>query len=276
MTLPNFLYIGPDKAGSSWLHEALLEHDQIFMSPAKDLYFFDRYYDRGLTWYAEQFKGAEAHHRVVGETCPDYLASPAAPARIAKDLPGVRLMVTLREPVSRALSSYLYMRKHGLGPPSFGEALTTFPDLVEHGRYATQLRRYLEYFSKEQIHIALFDDLQADPQGFVDGVFRFLGLEPVTLRQEVLSPRLPASKARFVPAAWAARRTAELVRRLNGAEAVGRVKRSPLVQRTLYKPLVQKPQMSDQDEAVLREKLDSEMAALERDFDVPVRETWGW
>lgn len=276
MTLPNFLYIGPDKAGSSWLHEALLEHDEIFMSPAKDLYFFDRYYDRGLAWYAEQFKGAEPHHRVVGETCPDYLASPVAPERIARDLPGVRLMVTLREPVSRALSSYLYMRKHGLGPQSFGEALTTFPDLVEHGRYATQLHRYLEHVEREQIHIALFDDLQADPQAFVDDVVRFLGLEPATLREEVLAPRLPASKARFVPAAWAARRTAELVRRLNGAEAVGRVKRSQLVQRALYKPLVDKPEMSDQDESVLKEKLDSEMVALERDFGVPVHQTWGW
>ena len=48
MVKPNFIYIGPDKAGSSWLHEVLISHDGIFMPPAKDLYFFDRYYDRGL------------------------------------------------------------------------------------------------------------------------------------------------------------------------------------------------------------------------------------
>ena len=77
--LPNFLYIGPDKAGSSWLHEALLHHPNIFLSEAKDLYFFDRYYDRGLAWYASQFRNAQPIHTVVGEVCPDYLASPVAP-----------------------------------------------------------------------------------------------------------------------------------------------------------------------------------------------------
>ena len=37
--LPNFIYIGPDKAGSSWLHEVLIRHEQVFMPDAKDLYF---------------------------------------------------------------------------------------------------------------------------------------------------------------------------------------------------------------------------------------------
>ena len=45
--LPNFIYIGPDKAGSSWLHEMLIGHPEVYLTPAKDLYFFDRYYDRG-------------------------------------------------------------------------------------------------------------------------------------------------------------------------------------------------------------------------------------
>ncbi len=55
---PNFMYIGPDKAGSSWLHEVLLIHPQVYMPVAKDLYFFDRYYDRGMSWYLSQFEGA--------------------------------------------------------------------------------------------------------------------------------------------------------------------------------------------------------------------------
>ena len=70
---PNFIYIGPDKAGSSWLHEVLLRHPQVFLSPAKDLYFFDRYYDRGIAWYLRQFDDAGPEHVVVGEVCQDYL-----------------------------------------------------------------------------------------------------------------------------------------------------------------------------------------------------------
>jgi hypothetical protein len=274
--LPNFLYVGVDKAGSSWLHEALLQHPEIYLSPAKDLYFFDRYYDRGLAWYADQFRGAQPSHRILGEICPDYLAAADAPARIAGDLPGVRVMVTLREPVSRAVSSYLYMRKHGLGPATFREALDSYPDLIEHGRYATQLRRYSEHLDQDHIYIGLFDDLQDNPQGFIDGVVAWMGLEPVTLDEEVLAPRLPASSARFVPAAWAARRSAELVRRWNGASLVGHVKRSRLVQGALYRPLENRPSLSDADAEILRTRLEPEMRALEQEFGVPVRQRWNW
>ena len=63
MSSPDFIYIGPDKAGSSWLHEVLLEHPQVFLTPAKGLYFFDRYYDRGLPWYVSQFDAARDRSR---------------------------------------------------------------------------------------------------------------------------------------------------------------------------------------------------------------------
>ena len=113
--LPNFLYVGPDKAGSSWLHEVLLKHPDAYLTPAKDLYFFDRYYDRGLAWYSSQFRDAR-DEKVVGEVCQDYLFHPEAAARIHECLGPVRVMVSLRDPVERAWSSYLYMRKHGIGP----------------------------------------------------------------------------------------------------------------------------------------------------------------
>ena len=174
--LPNFLYVGPDKAGSSWLHEVLLKHPDVYLTPAKDLYFFDRYYDRGSAWYAAQFRAAR-EERIVGEVCQDYLFHPEAAERIHATLGQVRVMVSLRDPVERAWSSYLYMRKHGIGPDTFHEALSTRPELLEHGRYATGLDRYLQRFPRELVHVALFDDLTRDPQSFLDGVTRFLGIE---------------------------------------------------------------------------------------------------
>lgn len=275
--LPNFLYIGPDKAGSSWLHEALLRHPSIFLSEAKDLYFFDRYYDRGLSWYRSQFRDAQPVHEVVGEVCPDYLASPLAPARIAECLGDARLMVTLREPVSRAFSSYLYMRKHGLGPPTFRRALETCPELVEHGRYATQLSRYARYHDRGLLHISLFDDLQINPQAFFDDVVAFLGLPLLCLDEAALSARLPASRARMVPVARVARQSADWVRRHDGAKIVGRVKRSRLTQRMLYKPLGDEvPTVDAEDEAYLRDRLADEVYGVERDYGVRLRSTWGW
>lgn len=277
MPLPNFLYIGPDKAGSSWLHEALILHPEVYLSPAKDLYFFDRYYSRGHDWYAAQFKGAGPEHKVVGEICQDYLASPEATQRIAETLPDCRLMVTVRDPVDRAFSSWLYARRFGIMPDSFADALRQIPELLGHGRYGEQLRRYRELFPSERIHVAVFDDLGEDPQTFLDQVTGFLGISRHLLTQETAGVRLPASEARMVAVAGIARRAANLVRVLDGANAVAKVKRSPLVQRVLYRPLgEERPEVSEADAAYIRRELDADLSALERDYELDLRGRWGW
>ncbi|RYH02097.1 MAG: hypothetical protein EON57_10060, partial [Alphaproteobacteria bacterium] len=42
VSLPDFLCIGAQKAGTSWLSSVLREHPQIFMPPVNELHFFDR------------------------------------------------------------------------------------------------------------------------------------------------------------------------------------------------------------------------------------------
>ena len=274
--LPNFLYVGPDKAGSSWIHEMLLKHPDVYMTPAKDLYYFDRYYDRGPGWYAAQFEAAR-EEKIVGEVCQDYLFHPEAAARIRDTLGPVRIMVSLRDPVERAWSSYLYMRKHGIGPDTFAEALESRPELLEHGRYATSLDRFLELFPRELIHVALFDDLVDDPQHFLDGITEFLEIDRLPLAEKDLEARLPAAKARSVRLAWVARRSADWVREHDGATLVGKVKRSPLVQRALYRPLDREAVRPTADDVLaVRRALSSEVDALDGTFGLQLRESWGW
>jgi hypothetical protein len=274
--LPNFLYVGPDKAGSSWIHEMLLKHPDVYMTPAKDLYYFDRYYDRGLAWYAAQFEDAR-DEKIVGEVCQDYLFHPEAAARIRATLGPVKIMVSLRDPVERAWSSYLYMRKHGIGPDTFAEALQSRPELLEHGRYATSLDRFLELFPRELIHVALFDDLVDDPQRFLDGITEFLEIDPLPLAEKDLAARLPAAKARSVRLASMARRSADWVREHDGATLVGKVKRSPLVQRALYRPLDRDAvRPTDDDVLAVRRALSAEVDALDGTFGFQLRESWGW
>jgi hypothetical protein len=274
--LPNFLYVGPDKAGSSWLHEMLLKHPDVYLSPAKDLYYFDRYYDRGTAWYSSQFRDAR-EEKVVGEVCQDYLFHPEAAERIHATLGPVRVMVSLRDPVERAWSSYLYMRKHGIGPDTFGEALRSRPELLEHGRYATALDRYLQRFPRELVHVALFDDLSRDPQAFLDSVTCFLGIDALPLAPQDLAARLPAARARSVLLASAVRRSADWVRERDGARVVGRIKRSTFVQRALYRPIDRQAVRPDPGDVVtVRKALDGEVVALERMFGLQLRESWGW
>lgn len=73
--LPNFIYIGLPKAASTWVFKPLATHPQVFTNPAKETYFFDRYYSRGVNWYASHFRGA-ANQRIVAEVCHDYLYLP--------------------------------------------------------------------------------------------------------------------------------------------------------------------------------------------------------
>jgi hypothetical protein len=274
--LPNFLYVGPDKAGSSWLHEMLLKHPDVYLSPAKDLYFFDRYYERGTDWYASRFRGARTEE-IVGEVCQDYLFHPEAAARIHETLGPIRIMVSLRDPVERAWSSYLYMRKHGIGPETFAEALCSRPELLDHGRYATALDRFLELFPRQMVHVALFDNLTVDPQGFMDAVTDFLDLQPLRLTESDLAPRLPAARARSIRLASVTRKSADWVREHDGATLVGRVKRSPVVQRALYQPLDRRlVRPAAEDVLTVRTALGPEIDALERNFGFQLRESWGW
>lgn len=274
--LPNFIYIGPDKAGSSWIHETLVTHPEVYLTPAKDLYYFDRYYSRGSEWYAAQFQQAR-EEAIVGEVCQDYLFHPEAALRIHKELGQIQTMVSLRDPVERAWSSYLYMRKHGLGPDTFAEALRTFEPLIEHGRYASGLHRFLEYFPRESIHIALFDDLVKDPQGYLDDITDFLGISRMPLDEEQRGARLPAAEARWMFLARAVRSGADWVREHDGARIVGRIKRSPLVHKMLYREIDKtelRPESADVE--YLRDVLGSEVDALESEFDIPARAVWGW
>jgi hypothetical protein len=276
LTLPNFLHVGVGKGGSTWLHEALSTHPDAFLSEAKDLYYFTRFYDRGPDWYAHQFAAAPPDARVIGEVCPEYLWHPDAPDRIRDSLPGVRVMATLRDPVTRAYSAYLYDSKNGMTQLSFREALDASPRIIDEARYRTHLERYLKALGPDALHVTVFDDLAADPQAFLDDTTDWLGLARHALPPELLAAQLPASRARSAFLARRVKGAAEWVRRRNGAELVGRIKRSRLVNRTLYEPLTAAPEIPAADADRIREQLTDEIEGVENLFGLSLRKEWGW
>jgi hypothetical protein len=276
--LPNFLHVGPAKSGTTWLYQVLAGHPEVFLCPAKDLYFFSRCYDRGLAWYRAQFRGAGQEHNVIGEICPGYLSFGPAPERIRACLgPDVRLMVTLREPVSRASSSYLDHRKHGQAAATFRETTRLLPQLIDDGRYATHLRSYLQHFGRESLHVAVFDDLQADPQAFLDRVTDWLGIARLRLTPGQLEAQLPAGEARWLPLARLVKHGASWARVHDGADVVARIKHSALAQRALYRPLSgERPELPAEDVIFMHEQLDAEIAGLENEFGLSLRQRWNW
>lgn len=279
MRTPDFVYIGPDKAGSTWLHEVLRTHPQVFLTPAKGLYFFDRHPERGRDWYLRQFAGAGSQHAVTGEICQDYLAHPEAARRMAAFWAGqpVRLMVTLRDPAERAFSSYLHMVRSGWRTGTFLEALERHPELLGHGRYGTQLERFRSRFGADALHVAVFDDLQADPQGFIDAICTWLAVQPLVLDAAQREPVLPAGRARSVVVSRIVSRGARAVRERDGGTLVGRVRSTAVAQRLLYRPLAdQRPQLTEEERTRVQTELGDEVRLVDEMYGLDLVRRWGW
>lgn len=273
---PDFLYIGTSKAGSTWLFNVLARHPDVFLASNKGLYYFDAHFDRGEDWYLDQFRGSDGS-RSRGEVSHSYLSSPEAPARIAALVPDVRLLVCLREPVDRAFSDYLDLVKNQQYEGSFEGALEAYPRLLDRGRYATHLRRYLEVFSREQILVQLFDDLKRDPQAYADEVYDFLGVPHEVLPPSELRSRMPAGVPRSRVAASAAKSASQLVKRLGLRRLRSRVKRSARLRQTLYRPYTDdRPTLDPATAARLRDEFAQEVADLDQLLGVPVSRRWGY
>jgi hypothetical protein len=97
--------------------------------------------------------------------------------RIHADLPGVRLIVSLRQPADRAYSSYLSHLMAGRESRSADDALQSGSYPFETSFYYPRLRRYYDRFPAGQIKVILFDDLIASSQEILRELFRFLGVD---------------------------------------------------------------------------------------------------
>lgn len=262
MTRPTFLFIGPDKTGSSWIYEYLDAHPQCFVPEAKDLYFFDREYSRGLKWYERFFEPATLEQIAVGELSHDYILSNEAADRIRKDFPDIKLIAVIRNPIDRTYSHYLYLRRSGMTQGSFADALANFPDLLDNSRYSVMLQRYRDRFPEEQLCFLMFDDLRRRPQVFANQLTDFLGIE--RMGAENIGIVRPASRARSYHLARLMKIGAATARKLGLQNLVGRVKHGALGQ-SLYVPIdkSERETLSAEDRAMLAEVFAEEFRWIE-------------
>ena len=146
-----------------------------------------KHYPQSVTsWehYVQLFEAA-ANARAIGETSPMYLYGKRSPEKIRKYLPEVKLIVVLREPVSRLYSRYLHLARDGRQPsPRFKDALNkenriwwTRNDLIQEGFYYKHLSRYYDIFPKEQMKVFLYEDLKNNPQMLMKEVFQYIGVD---------------------------------------------------------------------------------------------------
>jgi hypothetical protein len=215
--LPSFLIIGVQKGGTTSLYRYLEQHPSIVGAFAKEVHFFDNHtrdykYGKGMAWYRShfpfstyKFDGKFAHQKMItGEGSPDYIFDVHAPKRIAADLPKVKLIILLRDPVDRAYSHYLHNFRAAWDPDRenlcferaiaaererlHGEYERLIQDdhyfsykymhysYLKRGLYAEQLKVWLQLFPREQFLILKSEDFFAQPNHTFRQVLSFLQL----------------------------------------------------------------------------------------------------
>lgn len=197
MSAPDFLVIGAQKSGTTWLRHHLRAHPAIFM-PESEVHFFDKshHFAKGPDWYESHFRPA-AQDQVIGEKTPEYLWATddgaekhqaGAHKRIYNLYPETKLIAVLRNPVNRAVSSLNHMIRTGrLSPLSridellVGDkrAVPAAHGVFAKGFYFRQLQQYLRYFDREQMLVLLFeDDVLGTPRRTLRRLYEFIGVDP--------------------------------------------------------------------------------------------------
>jgi len=205
-TVPDFLIIGAQRCGTTSLYKYMVEHPNIIPAFRKETHFFDRTYRRGIDFYRAFFpmvnetKGDKVPRKITGEATPIYLFHSWVPKRVATWLPNVKIIILLRNPVDRAYSHYQMNIRLKIEDSTFENAvrreLKEFPiDKTEdpwldklkanayahysytgRGVYIHQIKRWLDYFPREQFLFLKSEDFFNDPPTTMKTVYDFLDI----------------------------------------------------------------------------------------------------
>jgi hypothetical protein len=210
--LPSFLICGGQRCGSTSMYRALAAHPAVLKAVLhKGVHYFDTSYQRGMRWYRAHFPLRRTADRVSArlggvpvqtfESSPYYMYHPLAAARIVDDLPDVKLVVLVRDPVERAYSQYAHELARGFETePDFARALDleasrlrgqterllVAPYARSHahqhhayrarGEYVRYLRPLAQLAGRDRVHVVDSGRFFTEPARVYDEVVDFLGL----------------------------------------------------------------------------------------------------
>jgi hypothetical protein len=212
--LPSWIVVGAQRSGTSSLYEYLVSHPSVRRAATEEIHYFDNNYQRGMKWYQGHFaarwpgKLQQGGDATTGEATPYYMAHPLALGRVAHDLPEVKILVVLRNPVDRAYSHFQHERALGQEPvASFAEALDREPErlageaermraeptyysfahqnfsYVMRGYYAQQMEQVLALFPRRNVMVLASERLARQTLEVYEEVLGFLGLSRYALRR---------------------------------------------------------------------------------------------
>ncbi|WP_347375013.1 sulfotransferase [Aequorivita sp. Q41] len=205
-SLPDFLIVGAQKAGTTSLFYYLSQHPQIVSPYKKEVHYFDGglnpkvdTYKKGEKWYRSNFPLKPKSKKIkTFEASPLYLFNPLAPKRIKELLPNVKIIILLRDPVERAISQYHHENKKEEWDNSpivkamqmEEERMKTALESKDYkskefikysykarGKYAEQIERYFMLFPKSNILILESDQFFQKPQEVLKKILSFVEVD---------------------------------------------------------------------------------------------------
>jgi hypothetical protein len=186
---PNLFVVGAARAGTTSLWRHLDMHPEIWMSPIKEPSFFSGVQRRLAPTIGDKASylrlfAPGARYRYRGEASPSYLWHPEAAEAIKRVSPEATIVISLRDPVDRAYSSYLHAVGHGEEERPFPQAVRDELDdpssqdsrYVRSSFYADSVSRYLDVFTGA-VHVLFFEELVADLHGELRRIVEFVGVD---------------------------------------------------------------------------------------------------
>uniref|UniRef100_H3D5H4 Sulfotransferase n=1 Tax=Tetraodon nigroviridis TaxID=99883 RepID=H3D5H4_TETNG len=184
--LPNAIIVGVKKGGTRAVLEFIRIHPDV-RAAGTETHFFDRNYDRGLEWY-RALMPRTLESQITMEKTPSYFVTKETPHRISAMSRDTKLIVVVRDPVTRAISDYTQTLSKTPDLPSFQELAFRNQSLgvvdmswnaIRIGLYVLHLENWLRYFPLAQIHFVSGERLITDPAGELARVQDFLGLKRI-------------------------------------------------------------------------------------------------
>jgi hypothetical protein len=192
MSRPTFLILGAQKAGTTWIADMLRQHPEVCVPEQKEIHFFNKKknYEKGLDWYEQHFRSCNASVR--GEATPNYLWTSDDPSEIQESgrvenipeavhdtYPDLKFIVSLRDPVSRAVSAYRTLIRGGhISPQKNILDVAHRHGILTMGDYQTHLDRWFGYFPKSHFLFLIFEeDIKEGRDETVERMYRFLDVD---------------------------------------------------------------------------------------------------
>lgn len=165
-----------------------------------------RYWVTERTDYEKLFRNA-ADQPAIGESSASYLWLPSAAPAIRTALPDVKIVFLLRDPADRLFSWHLMSQRNAPQTTFRDWLLAQMRDVsgglsalhrrLDGGLYATHLRRFFEYFPREQVRVYTTETFRTDTSAVLRSVLSFIGVDasqPIDVTHqfnETFVPRFP-------------------------------------------------------------------------------------